>query len=63
VREIKDNEIDKTRASKNIYSFLWDYKNSSGKGVASGVYIYIVEVKEKSSGETKKVVKRMAIIR
>jgi len=63
VREVKDSEIDKTRASENIYSFLWDCKNSSEKDVASGVYIYIVEVKEKSSGETKKVVKRMAIIR
>jgi len=63
VRKVKDGEIDKTRASENIYSFLWDCKNSSGKGVASGVYIYVVEVKEKSSGETKKVIKRMAVIR
>lgn len=63
VREVKDSEIDKARAGEKIYNFLWDCKNSSGKDVASGVYIYIVEVKEKSSGETKKVVKRMAIIR
>jgi hypothetical protein len=63
VRKVGDSEIDKSRASENTYSFLWDCENSSGKDVASGVYIYIVEVKEKSSGETKKVVKKMAIIR
>jgi beta propeller repeat protein len=61
VKKVKDSEIDKTDAPN--YKFLWDCKNSSGKEVASSVYIYIVEVKEKSSGETKKVVKRMAIIR
>jgi hypothetical protein len=42
---------------------LWDCKNTSGKEVASGIYIYIVEVKEKSNGETKKVIKRMAVVR
>jgi hypothetical protein len=61
VRKVKDSEIDKAGAP--IYNFLWDCKNSSGKEVASGVYIYAVEVKEKSSGETKKVIKRMAVIR
>lgn len=61
VRKVGDSEI--TDASENIYEFLWDCKNSSGKDVASGIYIYIVEVKEKSSGETKKVIKRMAVVR
>jgi len=63
VREIKDNEIDKVDAPISIYRFLWDCKNNSGKEVASGIYIYMVEVKEKSNGETKKVIKRMAVIR
>ena len=63
VRKVRDSEIDKTDADEHIYRFLWDCKNSSGKEIASGVYIYIVEVKEKSSGETKKVIKRMAVIR
>lgn len=63
VRGVGDSEIDKTRASENIYSFLWDCKNSSGKEVASGVYIYIVEVKDKNGNGSKKVVKRLAVIR
>ena len=63
VRKVGDSEIDKTDAAKYIYRFLWDFKNNSGKEVASGIYIYIVEVKEKSSGATKKVVKRLAVIR
>ncbi len=61
VRGVRDSEIDDTDAP--IYKFLWDCKNDSGKGVASSIYIYIVEVKEKSSGETKKVIKRLAVIR
>jgi len=61
VRKVKDSEIDKTDAP--IYRFLWDCKNNSGKEVASGVYIYIVEVKDKSGSGSKKVIKRMAMIR
>jgi hypothetical protein len=61
VRKVEDNEIDRTAVP--IYSFLWDCKNNSGKEIASGIYIYIVEVKEKSGSESKKVTKRMAIIR
>ncbi len=61
VKKVRDSEIDDTDAP--IYKFLWDCKNDSGKEVASSIYIYIVEVKEKSSGETKKVIKRMAVIR
>jgi len=61
VRKVKDSEIDK--AGARIYNFLWDCKNSSGKDVASGVYIYAVEVKERSGSGSKRVVKRMAIIR
>jgi len=63
VRKVRDSEIDKTDAAEHIYRFLWDCKNNSGKGVASGVYIYIVEVKDKDSNESKKVVKRLAVIR
>jgi hypothetical protein len=63
VRKVKDSEINRDGTDPHIYRFLWDCKNSSGKGVASGIYIYMVEVKEKSNGETKKVIKRMAVIR
>lgn len=61
VRKVTDSEIDDTDAP--IYKFLWDCKNDSGKEVASSIYIYIVEVKDKSSGESKKVIKRLAVIR
>lgn len=61
VRKVGDSEID--GADAPIYKFLWDCKNSSGKEIASGVYIYIVEVKDKSSGESKKVIKKVAVVR
>jgi len=61
VRKVKDIEIDNTGAP--IYKFLWDCRNSSGKEVASGIYIFTVEVKEKNGSGDKKVIKRMAIIR
>ncbi len=61
VRKVEDNEIDRTDAP--IYKFLWDCKNRSGKEIASGIYLYMVEVKEKGGNGSKKVVKRMALIR
>jgi len=61
VKKIEDKEIDKADAP--IYRFLWNCKNSSDEEVSSGIYIYTVEVKEKSSNETKKVMKKMAVVR
>jgi len=61
VRKVEDNEIDGTYAP--IYRFLWDCKNNSGREIASGIYIYAVEVKEKGGNGSKKVMKRMAVIR
>jgi hypothetical protein len=61
VRKVTNSEIDDTDAP--IYKFLWDCKNSSGKGVASSIYIYIVEVRDKGGSGSKKVVKRLAVIR
>ena len=63
VKKVKDSEIDKTDAAEHIYRFLWDCKNSSGKEVASGIYIYIVEVKDRGGSGSKKVVKRLAVVR
>jgi len=63
VRKVRDSEISRDGTDPHIYRFLWDCKNSSGKGVASGIYIYIVEAKEKNGNGSKKVVKRMAVIR
>ena len=61
LRKVGDSEID--GADAPIYKFLWDCKNSSGMEVASGVYIYIVEVEDRTNGKNKKVVKRLAVIR
>jgi hypothetical protein len=61
VKKVRDSEIDDTDAP--IYKFLWDCKNSSGMEVASGVYIYIVEVEDRTNGENKKVIKRLAVLR
>ncbi|NIM03477.1 T9SS type A sorting domain-containing protein [bacterium] len=61
VRGVRDSEIDDTDAP--VYKFLWDCRNSSGMEVASGIYMYIVEVKDNGSGESKKVVKRLAVVR
>ncbi|MFB0526071.1 MAG: T9SS type A sorting domain-containing protein [bacterium] len=63
VRKVGDSEINKPYPSENIYEFSWNCKNSSGKEVASGIYIYIVEVKDKNGSGSKKVVKRLAVIR
>ncbi len=61
VRKVGDSDID--GADAPIYKFLWDCKNGSGREVASGVYIYVVEVEDRINGENKKVVKRLAVIR
>jgi len=63
VRKVKDNEINRDGTDPHIYKFFWDCENSSGKEVSSGIYIYAVEVKEKGGSESKKVSKRMAVIR
>lgn len=43
--------------SKKIY---WDL---SGESIASGVYLYILRVRDSATGETEKVVKKFAVIR
>jgi len=63
VRKVEDNEINRDRTDPHIYRFSWECENSSGKELASGIYIYVVEVKEKGGSESKKVIKRMAVIR
>ena len=46
-----------------IYKYNWNCANDSGNNVASGVYIYIVNVRNKETLETKSVTKKFAIIR
>ncbi|OGS39266.1 MAG: hypothetical protein A2551_00090 [Elusimicrobia bacterium RIFOXYD2_FULL_34_30] len=60
VREVKDNEITKTAPK---YEFNWNLKNDDDDAVASGTYIYILELKELSSGEKAKTIKKIAVIK
>jgi len=61
VREIKDSEIDGSQAP--VYEYRWDLENDRGRGISSGIYLYILELEEKSSGETEQVTKKLAIVR
>lgn len=41
----------------------WDSKNESGKEVLSGVYLCVLEVKDRVTGGTTRLVKKMAVLR
>ena len=60
VRDVKDNEITKTAPK---YEFKWNLFTDDNNIVASGIYIYILELKELISGEKATVKKKMAIIK
>jgi len=61
VREIKGNEL--TKAGANEYLFAWDCTNMNGERVSSGVYIYIVKVKDITNNDEVAVTKKLAVIR
>jgi len=61
VRVIEDKEINKSNFP--VLEYLWNCKNEKGNNVASGVYIYQVKLKDKSTGKEEKVTKKLAIIR
>ncbi len=61
VREIKNSEIDGSQAP--VYEYRWDLENDRGRGVSSGIYLYILELEEKSSGEKEQVTKKLAIVK
>jgi len=42
---------------------IWDAKNESGNEALSGVYLCVLEVKDKATGETRKLVKKFAVLR
>ncbi|MBN1383524.1 MAG: SBBP repeat-containing protein [Elusimicrobia bacterium] len=63
VREVADTEIQKNAVSSGGCKFEWNMKNEDNDGVASGVYIYILELTELSTGEEAMVKKKIAIIR
>jgi len=60
IKEIPDNEIPRPGP---IFEYLWDCKNTQGEKCASGVYIYQVIARDKSTGEQKMVIKKLAIIK
>jgi hypothetical protein len=62
IREAKDDEI--TLLGAGVYGFVWDMKNDSGNDIASGVYIYILDIKETVAPYEKVTVKKkLAVIR
>ncbi|MDO8734989.1 MAG: fibronectin type III domain-containing protein, partial [Elusimicrobiota bacterium] len=60
VRVAENSEI---TATPPVYKFVWDLKNEDGDDVASGVYIYILDLKETDTGEKATVKKKLAIIK
>ena len=59
-RLIKEFDNDSGWTPSSPYKITWNYSNES---LASGVYLYIVKAKTSFTGETKKVVKKFAVIR
>lgn len=63
VREVKDGEIVKNASSSGGCKFIWNLKNEDGGDVASGVYIYVLDLEETDTGEKATVKKKLAIIK
>ena len=63
VRTITNTEI--TGISEALYNqeYKWNCRTASGDRVASGTYLYIIEVKEPASGGSTKAVNKFAIIK
>ncbi len=47
----------------NVWHALWDIKNSRGEKAASGVYLFMVMVRDEEASQAKKVIKKLAVIR
>lgn len=61
VRTIETTEV--AAAGPGLYHAAWDTRNDAGRRVASGVYLFVVKVKDALSGERRQAVKKLAIIR
>lgn len=61
VREIPGGEMNSPKPG--LYHADWNLANAKGEAVASGVYLFMVKVKNTSNGQTSKVVKKLAVIR
>lgn len=62
VREVPGSQITAT-ATPGLYHYVWDLTNAQGRGVASGVYLFMVKVKGGSENQLVKVVKKLAVVR
>ncbi len=62
VKTILDKAL-KIKAGNGHTEDIWDGKNEKGQDVLSGVYLCALEVKDKSTGKTTKLVKKMAVLR
>ncbi|MFH2070296.1 MAG: fibronectin type III domain-containing protein [Elusimicrobiota bacterium] len=64
VKQAGNTDIGGTVSGKPSYTyeFVWKCDNDAGSRIASGVYLYVLEVKDRSSGDVKRVVKKLAVI-
>jgi len=60
VKKLSNVSADTVVPGVNSKKIAWDM---SGESIASGVYLYILRVRDSSTGETEKVVKKFAVIR
>lgn len=58
----KANKYSSEGKSKTDY-IEWDLKGRSGKKIARGLYIMVMEAKEKGTGEMLKATKKMMVIK
>jgi hypothetical protein len=61
VREIPDADIEDM--GLGVHHAVWDTRNGAHKRVASGVYLFVVKVRDVSNNARKQLVKKLAIIR
>ena len=67
VKKVSPEDIQPAHNNNNkpqgTYIYKWQCVNNNGRRVASGVYIYVLEVKDRDTQRTSKVVKKFAVIR
>jgi len=61
IRELGPDTVEDS--GTGVYRSGWDTRNNQGQRVASGVYIFVTEVREKATGKVEKIVKKVAIVR
>ncbi|MCX5786277.1 MAG: fibronectin type III domain-containing protein [Elusimicrobia bacterium] len=59
IREFADADAGWNTSGAYVYEFTWNIDPK----VASGIYIYMVKVKDEGTGDTEKTIKKLAIVR